>query len=72
MPVTYAALIFSLTFALNYVMKQNVFIIFYNILTVIVAFLYVIRIKVPKPKLIPSLLLFVLGIVMTIVYVFVV
>lgn len=72
LPVTYAAMIFPLLFLLSYVLKNNVFIIIYNIITLLVAILFVIKIKVPKPKLISSIILLLIAIVVTVIYLFLV
>ncbi len=68
LPATYAALIFPLVYLLSYVINTGTFIIIYNIISLIVAILFVIRVKVPKPRLVSSIILFVVCIVVTIVY----
>lgn len=71
LPVTYAALIFPIIYLLSYFIENNLFIIIYNVITFIIAILFILKIKVPKPKLIPSIMLIFLAIVLTIVYLFV-
>ena len=71
LPVTYAALIFPITYLLSYVIKENIFIIIYSIVTLLVSILFIIKIKVPKPKLKASILLLLLSIIITIIYIFV-
>ena len=72
LPVTFAALIFSLVFLLKYVLDNSLFIIIYNLVTLLVAILYILRIKVPKPGLKISICLFILAIILTVVYLFIV
>lgn len=72
LPVTYAALIFPLVFLLSYLVKNNLFIIIYNIITLIVSILFILKIKVPKPRLVSSIILLLTAIVVTIIYIFVV
>lgn len=71
LPVTFSAMIFPLTYVLSYILKENVFIIIYNIITILVAILYIIKIKVPKPKLTTSFLLLLIAIVTTGIFLFV-
>lgn len=71
LPVTYVALIFPITYLLSYLLKENVFILIYNIVTVIVSFLFVLRIKVPKPRLVSSIILLISALVVTGIYLFV-
>lgn len=72
LPVTYVALIFPITFLLSYLIKENIFVVVYNIITLIVSILFVLKIKVPKPKLVSSIMLLISAIVVTIIYLFVV
>lgn len=72
LPVTYAALIFPLVFLLSYLVKNNLFIIIYNIITLIVSILFILKIKVPKPRLVSSVILLLTAIIVTIIYIFVV
>lgn len=71
LPVTYVALIFPITYLLSYILKENVFILIYNIVTIIVSLLFVLRIKVPKPRLVSSIMLLVSALVVTAIYLFV-
>ena len=68
LPVTYAALIYPIFFLLSYLIKNNIFVIIYNILALLVAILFILRIKIPKPKLVSSIILFITAIVVTIIY----
>ena len=68
LPATYAALMFSVFYLLSYFIKENIFIIIYNAMAFIVAILFILKIKVPKPNLISSIFFIILGIVLTIVY----
>ena len=72
LPVTYAALIFPLVFLLKYLIENNLFVIIYNIVTLIVSILFILKVRVPKPGMKLSICLLLLAIVLTIVYLFVV
>ena len=72
LPVTFAALIFPIVYLLSYFISSNLFVIIYNLITFIVAILFILKIKVPKPKLLPSIMLIFLAIILTIVYLFLV
>ena len=72
LPVTYVALIFPIIYLLSYLIKNNIFIIFYNLITLIVSILFILRIKVPKPKLVSSIILLLSFLIVTIIYLFVV
>lgn len=71
LPVTYTALIFPITFLLSKIIDNNLFIIIYNLTTILVSILFILKIKVIKPKLISSIILFISSILLTIVYLFV-
>lgn len=72
LPVTYTALIFPITYLLFYLLKNNVFNVVYNTVTLVVAILFILKIKVPKPKLTSSILLLLTAIIVSIIYLFVV
>ena len=72
MPVTYAALIFPLVFLLSYLLKDSLFIIIYNVITLLVAILFILKINVPKPRLVSSIILLLIAIIVSIIYLFVV
>jgi CDP-diacylglycerol--serine O-phosphatidyltransferase len=72
LPVTYAALIFPIIYLLSYLIKNNIFIIIYNVITLIVSILFILKIKVPKPKLVSSIILLLTFLIVTIIYLFVV
>ena len=72
LPVTYAALIFPLLFLLSYLINNNIFIIIYDIITLVVSTLFIIKIKVPKPRLTSSIILLLTAIAVSIIYLFVV
>ena len=72
LPVTYAALIFPLLFLLSYLINNNIFIIIYDIVTLVVSTLFIIKIKVPKPRLTSSIILLLTAIAVSIIYLFVV
>ena len=69
LPVTYSALLFSVIYLLFYVLGQNVFVYLINFLTIVLAILYVVRIKVPKPRFIASIVLSLIAVIVTIVYI---
>ncbi len=69
LPVTYASLLFPTIYLLSYLLKQDIFNIIYLISTFIISILFIIRIKIPKPKLVSSLLLVVLAIIITLIYI---
>ena len=68
LPVTFSSLIFPLCFLLSYLMKENIFIITYNIIAFLVAILFILKIKVPKPNLVSSIILLIMSLVVTIIY----
>lgn len=72
LPVTFAALVFPIIYSLSYLISNSLFIIIYNISNLVVGILFILKINVPKPKLVTSILLFVLAIIFTIIYLFVV
>ena len=72
LPATYAALIFPIIFLLSYLIKENIFIIIYNLITLLVGILFILRIKVPKPRLISSIILLLSAVIVTLIYLFVV
>ena len=69
LPVTYAALLFPIIYLLSYILNQNIFNLIYLISMFVISILFIIKIKIPKPKLISSLLLIVLAIIITMVYI---
>ena len=71
LPVTFAALIFPLIYLLAFVLKSNIFIPIYNVVTLIIAILFIVKIKVPKPKLITSIILLLLAVALTTFYILV-
>ena len=61
LPVTYAALLFPIIYLLSYILKTNVFNILYLFTTLIIAILFIVKVKIPKPKTLSSIMyLFVL------------
>ena len=71
MPVTYAALILPIAYLLSYIIENSIFIIAYNIILFIIAILYIVKIKVPKPKTSTGIFLIVLGAIISYLYLFV-
>lgn len=69
LPVTTAAMIFPLVYLLSYVIKENIFVYIINFTTLLTGVLFVSKIKVPKPKLVSSIILLVTAIIMTIIYI---
>ena len=60
-----AAMIFPLVYLLSFVIKENIFIHIMNITTGLTGLLFVLKIKVPKPHLISSIILFIIAIITT-------
>ena len=71
LPVTYAALIFPIVYLLSFIIKDKIFNIIYILTMLIVSILFIIRIKIPKPKLKSSILLLLLAILVSILYLFI-
>ena len=69
LPVTYAALLFPIIYLLSYILEKNIFNLIYLLSMFIISILFIIKIKIPKPRLISSLLLIVLAIIITVVYI---
>ena len=72
LPATYAALVFPLIFLLSYLLENSLFIIIYNVITILVSILFIIKVKIPKPRLISSIILLLIAIIVSIIYLFVV
>ena len=72
LPVTMAAIVFPILFLLSYIVKNNVFITIYTLVTLIVGILFITKIKVPKPKLISSIILVLCAAITTCIYLFIV
>ena len=68
LPVTYSALIFPVVYLVHSFMDANVFEIFYTITILIVAALYVFKVKVIKPGGIAYALFAILAVVMIVIY----
>ena len=71
LPVTFAALIFSIFYLLSYAISINLFNIIYSIIILITSFLYVIKIKIKKPSLKISIGLLGVAIILILVYIFI-
>lgn len=72
LPVTYAAMIFPLVFLLSYLIDNSIFIILYNAITLLVAILFILKIKVPKPRFVSSIILLLVAVIVSTIYLFVV
>jgi CDP-diacylglycerol--serine O-phosphatidyltransferase len=68
LPVTYVALIFPLCFVISF-FNKNIFDIIYIIAMLVVGILFILKLNVPKPKLIGSIGLLLLAIVLTILFI---
>lgn len=68
LPVTFSAIIFPLAYLLSFILKGNVFNIFYPLLMLLVGILFVTKIKVKKPSLVLSFFLLILGIILSVLY----
>ena len=71
LPVTYAAFFLPVVYLLSYVIEKSLFNYIYAGLMIVLAFWYVLRIKVPKPNLMASIFFLLLGIVVSSLYLFV-
>ena len=71
LPVTYAAFFFTTVYLLSYVLKTSIFNIIYLIMTLVIALLYILKIKIHKPNLIASVIFLILAIILTVLYLFV-
>ena len=72
LPATYAALVFPLVFLLSYLLENSLFIIIYNVITLLVSILFITKVKIPKPRLVSSIILLLIAIIVSIIYLFVV
>ena len=68
LPVTYAALIFPVLYLAKYVLASNIFEIFYTLLIFVVAALFVLKVKMVKPRGIAYAFFGLLSIVMLVLY----
>jgi len=71
LPVTYAALIFPLLYLIISRYFSFLFLVVFGIIIFFVSILFIVDIKVPKPKLKMSIFLLLLAIILSIVYIFV-
>ena len=71
LPVTYTALIYPLFYLLSYVLEKQVFRFSLIGVTLITGILFILKIKIPKPKLKASLFLLLLSIILSIIYLFI-
>ena len=72
LPATYAALVFPLVFLLSYLLENSLFIIIYNVITLLVSILFITKVKIPKPRLVSSIILLLIAIIVSMIYLFVV
>jgi CDP-diacylglycerol--serine O-phosphatidyltransferase len=70
MPLTYAAFFFPIVYLLSYVIDNGLFNVIYTITTCVIGLLYIIRIKVPKPGKILSIIFLLLAIIVVPLYLF--
>ena len=70
MPLTYAAFFFPIVYLLSYVIDKGLFNVIYTITTCVIGLLYIIRIKVPKPGKILSIIFLLLAIIVVPLYLF--
>ncbi len=71
LPVTYAAFFLPVFYLLSYVIEKNIFNYIYSGMMLFIALWYILKVKVPKPNLIASIFFLLLGIVVSILYLFV-
>lgn len=68
-PITSSAIVFPLLFTLKTVIDKNVFAYIYAGLLGLIGILYVLKIKIPKPNFIATIILFILGLVVIVLLV---
>lgn len=68
LPVTYSALIFSVLYLAGYFLDANVFELLYTLAILVIAALYVMKIKFVKPRGIAYILFALLAIIMLVIY----
>lgn len=68
LPVTFSAIIFPLVYLLSYVLEEKIFNMIYLLTALIVGILFIVKIKIPKPKLKLSILLLLSAIIMSVLY----
>ena len=71
LPLTYAAFFFPVVYLLSYFIESDIFNIIYTITTCVVGLLYIVNVKIPKPKMVLSIFFLLLAIVVSILYLFV-
>ena len=71
LPVTYAALIFPITYLLSYFVKDLPFVIIYDLVFLLVSVLFITRISIPKPRKTSSIVLVIIALVVSLIYIFV-
>lgn len=71
LPVTYAAFFLPVFYLLSYVIDKNIFNYVYTGMILFIALWYILKVKVPKPNLIASIFFLLLGIIVSILYLFV-
>ena len=71
LPVTYAAFFLPVFYLLSYVIDKNIFNYVYTGMMLFIGIWYILKVKVPKPNLIASIFFLLLGIVVSILYLFV-
>ena len=71
LPLTYAAFFFPVVYLLSYLIKNDLFNIIYTVMTCAIGLLYIIKIKIPKPRMVLSIFFLILAIVVSILYLFV-
>jgi CDP-diacylglycerol--serine O-phosphatidyltransferase len=72
LPLTYAAFFFPVVYLLSYFIESDIFNIIYTITTCVIGLLYIIKVKVPKPGKVLSIIFLLLAIIIIPLYLFIV
>ncbi len=71
LPMTYAAFFFPVVYLLSYVIDEDTFRIIYTTTTAVVGLLFIVKVKIPKPRMVLSIIFLLLAIAVSILYLFV-
>lgn len=71
LPTTYAAVLFPIVYLLSYFIDKSLFNIIYLITMFIISILFILKIKIPKPRKISSIVFILLAIIVISLYLFV-
>jgi len=71
LPVTMSSFFLPIVYLLSYVVDKNIFNIIYSVQMLIIAILFILKIKIPKPGLKVSFAIFGIGLIIAYLYIFV-